>query len=81
VSWDSRLAEPIVLSDGIKLASLPSGRALYAGGADSGRASNAAEHRGHIELARIATLQAINCHAKRPPSILIKKPHTGDAAS
>jgi hypothetical protein len=49
VSWDQRFAEPIVLPDGVRLASLREG--CCAGGP--------------IEFARIATLRAINRRAER----------------
>jgi hypothetical protein len=74
VSWSLRFAEPIVLADGVKLATLRDAIALL------GKAipksdhempavltaaellTNAAEHGGPVEFARIATLQALNRH-------------------
>ena len=72
MSWDQRFAEPIVLEDGSKLATLRDAIAhlvklipkaernmpeiLTA----SDLLTNAAEHGGPVEFARIATLQAIN---------------------
>jgi hypothetical protein len=77
VSWDSRFAEPIVLPDGAKLVTLRQAIAhLVKTVAAAERGSpavltaaemltNAAEHRGPIEFARIGTLQALNRHAVR----------------
>jgi len=72
VSWDDRFAEPIVLEDGTKLASLRQAIAHLAKfipkaelnlpevlGASSVM-TKAAEQGGPVEFARIATLQAIN---------------------
>jgi hypothetical protein len=77
VSWSLRFAEPIVLEDGSKLATLRDAIAhlvklipkaernmpeiLTA----SDLLTNAAEHGGPVEFARIATLQAINRHVGR----------------
>jgi hypothetical protein len=75
VSWDSRFAEPIVLEDGTKLATLrqaiahlvntipPAERSLPAVLTAAEMLTNAAEHHGPVEFARIATLQALNRHA------------------
>jgi hypothetical protein len=72
VSWDDRFAEPIVLEDGTKLASLRQAIAHLAKFIPKAErnlpevltASNmmtkAAEQGGPVEFARIATLQAIN---------------------
>jgi hypothetical protein len=72
VSWDERFAEPIVLEDGTKLASLRqaiSHLARFIPKAERNlpqvlTASNimakATEQGGPVEFARIATLQAIN---------------------
>jgi hypothetical protein len=72
VSWDDRFAEPIVLEDGTKLASLRQAIAHLAKFIPNAErnlpqvltASNimtkAAEQGGPVEFARIATLQAIN---------------------
>jgi hypothetical protein len=77
VSWDSRFAEPIVLPDGAKLASLreaiahlvntipASDRSMPAVLTAAELLINAAEHGGPIEFARIATLQAINRNVDR----------------
>jgi hypothetical protein len=77
VSSDQRFAEPIVLADGTKLATLREAIA-YLGKvipkAEHGMPeiltasdllTNAAEHGGPVEFARIATLQAINRHVGR----------------
>jgi hypothetical protein len=77
VSWSLRFAEPIVLPDGRKLATLGDAirylaqiipkaehdmlEVLTA----SDLLTQAAEHDGSVEFARIATLQAINRHAER----------------
>jgi hypothetical protein len=90
VSWDQRFAEPIVLRDGAKLASLREAIAHLVKtipSSDRGTPvvltaaellTNAAEHGGPIEFARIATLRAINRNA---PSIPTAKTNTGDVAS
>jgi hypothetical protein len=75
VSWSLRFAEPIVLADGVKLATLRQARAhlVKTVPADERGSpavltatemlTNAAEHRGPVEFAPIATLQALNRHA------------------
>jgi hypothetical protein len=76
VSWSQRFAEPIVLADGAKLATLRQAIAqpCQDHAAERGSPSvltaaelltNAAEHGGPVEFARIATLQALNRHAQR----------------
>jgi hypothetical protein len=72
-----RFAEPIVLADGAKLATLrqamahlvktvpPAERGSPAVLTVAELLTNAAEHRGPVEFARIATLQALNRHAVR----------------
>jgi hypothetical protein len=72
VSWDQRFAEPIVLEDGGKLATLRDAIAHLAKLIPKAESNmpeiltasdlltNAAEHGGPVEFARIATLQAIN---------------------
>jgi hypothetical protein len=77
VSRDSRFAEPIVLPDGVKLASLRESIAHLVKTIPAAERrmpvvltaaellTNAAEHGGPIEFARIATLQALNRHAER----------------
>ena len=72
MSWDQRFAEPIVLEDGSKLATLRDAIAHLAKLIPkaernvpeiltaSDLLTNAAEHGGPVEFARIATLQAIN---------------------
>jgi hypothetical protein len=73
VSWDDRFAEPIVLDDGTRLATLRQAIAHLAKFipqaernlpevlAASDMMTKAAEQGGPVEFARIATLQAINC--------------------
>ncbi|SHH20571.1 hypothetical protein [Bradyrhizobium erythrophlei] len=76
MSWSIRFAEPILLEDGSKLATLrdairhlaqitpkPEGDMLEVLAA-SDLLTQAAEH-GTVEFARIATLQAINRHVER----------------
>ena len=89
MSWDSRFTEPIVLPDGVKLASLR--QAIAHLGKTIPRAEHdmravltaaevltyAAEQGGPIELARIATLQAINRHVERTFNPDRKDPHWG----
>jgi hypothetical protein len=77
VSWDSRFAEPIVLADGGKLATLRQAiahlvktipaaeRSLPAVLTAAEMLTAAAERGGPVEFARIATLQALNRHAVR----------------
>ena len=72
--WDKRFAEPIVLEDGSKLATLQDAIAHLARLIPKAERdmpeiltaaellTNAAAHSGPIEFARIATLQAINHH-------------------
>jgi len=79
VSWSIRFAEPIVLEDGSKLALAtlrdairhlaqlipkPEGDMLKVLTA-SDLLTQAAEHDGPVEFARIATLQVINRHVER----------------
>jgi hypothetical protein len=77
VSWFIRFAEPIVLEDGSKLATLrdairhlaqiipePEGDMLEVLTACD-LLTQAAEHDGPVEFARVATLQAINRHVER----------------
>ena len=77
MSWSLRFAEPIVLPDGAKLTSLRESiahlvktipaaeRRLPAVLTAAEMLTAAAEHRGPVEFARIATLQALNRHAQR----------------
>jgi hypothetical protein len=77
LSWDSCFAEPIVLPDDVKLASLreaivhlvktipSSNHSMPAVLTAAELLTNAAEQGGPIEFARIATLRAINRHAAR----------------
>jgi hypothetical protein len=77
VSWDSRFTEPIVLPDGIRLASLretiahlvktipAAERRMPVVLAAAERLTEAAEHGGRVEFARTATLQALNRHFER----------------
>jgi hypothetical protein len=77
VSWSLRFAEPIVLEDGVKLATLREaiahlGKAIPESDHDmpailtaAEMLTNAAEHDGPIVFARIATLQALSRHVVR----------------
>jgi hypothetical protein len=77
VSWSLRFAEPIVLADGVKLATLRDaiahlGKAIPKSDHEmpvvltaAELLTNAAERGGPVEFARIANLQAINRHAQR----------------
>jgi len=77
VSWSLRFAEPIVLPDGRKLATLRDAvrhlakiipeaeRDMLEVLSASDLLTQAAEHDGPVEFARIATLQAINRHVER----------------
>jgi hypothetical protein len=78
VSWDSRFAQPIELPGGVKLASLREAIVHLVNTMPSSERggmpvvltaaeliTNAAEHGGPVEFARIATVRAINRHAKR----------------
>jgi hypothetical protein len=87
VSWDARFAEPIVLPDGAKLATLRQAIAHLVKTIPAAERrmpvvltaaemlTAAAEHRGPIEFARIATLQAIHRHAARVFNRKHKEPH------
>jgi hypothetical protein len=89
VSWSLRFAEPIVLEDGAKLTSLRQAIAhlVKTVPADERGSpavltaaellTNAAEHGGPVEFARIATLQALNRHAARVFNPDRKGPHWG----
>jgi hypothetical protein len=89
VSWDSRFAEPIVLPDGAKLASLRESiahlvkaipaaeRRLPAVLTAAEMLTAAAEDRGPVEFARIATLRALNAHSERVFDPDRKDPHWG----
>ncbi len=77
MSWSLRFAEPIVLPDGRKLATLRDAishlaklipeaeRDMLEVLTASDLLTQAAEHDGPVEFARIATLQAINRHVER----------------
>jgi hypothetical protein len=77
VTWSLRFAEPIVLEDGVKLTTLRDaiahlGKAIPKSDHDmpavltaAEMLTNAAEHSGPVEFARIGTLQALNRHAVR----------------
>ena len=77
MSWSLRFAEPIVLPDGRKLATLRDAvrhlakiipeaeRDMLEVLSASDLLTQAAEHDGPVEFARIATLQAINRHVER----------------
>ena len=89
MSWDQRFAEPIVLEDGSKLATLRDAIAHLAKLIPkaernvpelltaSDLLTNAAEHGGPVEFARIATLQAINRHLERVFDPTRKDKHWG----
>ena len=89
MSWSLRFAEPIVLPDGAKLTSLRESiahlvktipaaeRRLPAVLTAAEMLTNAAEHGGPVEFARIATLQALNRHAARVFNPDRKGPHWG----
>ena len=77
MSWSLRFAEPIMLADGAKLATLrqaiahlvktvpPTERGSPAVLTAAEMLTNAAEHGGPVEFARIGTLQALNRHTVR----------------
>jgi hypothetical protein len=79
VSWSLRFAEPITLADGGKLSTLREPLSISARPSPSLTTkfrvvltaaellTNAAEHGGPVEFARIATLQAIGRHPHPPP--------------
>jgi hypothetical protein len=89
VSWDSRFAEPIVLPDGANLASLRESIAHLVKTIPAAERRSpavltaaemltaAAENRGPIEFARIATLRALNDHAVHVFDPDRKNPHWG----
>ena len=89
MSWDQRFFEPIVLPDGLKLASLrdaivhlvntipSSERAMPIVLTAAELITSAAEHGGPIEFARIATLRAINRHVERLFDPSRKEAHWG----
>lgn len=89
VSWESRFAEPIELPGGVKLVSLRQAIAYLAKTVPKAERkapavlnaaemiTAAAEHRGPIEFARIATLQAINRNVERVFNSERKDPHWG----
>jgi hypothetical protein len=89
VSWSQRFAEPIVLPDGAKLATLRQAIAHLVKTVPAAERSspavltaaelltNAAEHGGPVEFARIATLQALNRHAVRVFNSDRKETHWG----
>jgi hypothetical protein len=89
VSWSFRFAEPIVLPDGRKLATLREAitqlakiipeaeRDMLEVLTASDLLTQAAEHDGPVEFARIATLQAINRHVERVIDPSRKDKHWG----
>jgi hypothetical protein len=89
VSWSLRFTEPIILEDGRKLATLRQAIAHLAKLIPRAERdmpeiltaaellTNAAEHDGPIEFARIATLQAINRHVERVFDPARKDKHWG----
>lgn len=89
MSWNSRFAEPIVLPDGKKLASLRQAiahlvktvpaaeRRMPAVLTAAELLTGAAEDGVPLEFARIATLQALNRNAERVFNSGPKDPHWG----
>ena len=89
MSWSFRFAEPIVLPDGRKLATLREAitqlakiipeaeRDMLEVLTASDLLTQAAEHDGPVEFARIATLQAINRHVERVIDPSRKDKHWG----
>jgi hypothetical protein len=89
VSWSQRFAEPIVLEDGTRLTTLLDAIAHLAELIPKAERNmpeiltaaelltNAAEHGGPVEFARIATLQAINRHVGRAFNPDRKEHHWG----
>ena len=89
MSWNLRFAEPIVLDDGTKLATprdairhlakiIPKAeRDMSEILTASDLLTQAAEHDGPVEFARIATLQAINRHVEREFDPTRKDTHWG----
>jgi hypothetical protein len=89
VSWDSRFAEPIELPGGVRLASLREAIVHLVDNIPSSERgmpviltaaeliTSAAEHRGPVEFARIATLRAINRHVERAVDPSRKDHHWG----
>jgi hypothetical protein len=89
VSWSLRFAEPIVLEDGSKLATLRDAirhlakmipeaeRDMAEVLTASDLLTQAAEHDGPVEFARIATLQAIKRHVERVFDTSRKDHHWG----
>jgi hypothetical protein len=89
VSWDSRFAEPIELSGGVRLASLREAIVHLVNTVPSSERgtpvvltaaeliTSAAERGGPIEFARIATLRAINRHVQRAVDPSRKDMHWG----
>ena len=89
MSWSLRFAEPIVLPDGRKLATLRDAvrhlakiipeaeRDMLEVLSASDLLTQAAEHDGPVEFARIATLQAINRHVERVFDTSRKDKHWG----
>ena len=89
MSWSLRFAEPIVLPDGRKLATLRDAvrhlakmipeaeRDMAEVLTASDLLTQAAEHDGPVEFARIATLQAINRHVERVIDPTGKDKHWG----
>ena len=87
--WDKRFAEPIVLEDGSKLATLQDAITHLAKLIPKAERdmpeiltaaellTNAAEHSGPMEFARIVTLQAINRHVGRVLDPARKNHHWG----
>jgi hypothetical protein len=89
VSWSLRFAERILLADGVKLETLrqaiaylvktiPAAERISPSVLTAAEClTNAAEHGGPVEFARIATLQALNRHAVRTFNPERKSPRWG----
>jgi hypothetical protein len=87
--WDSRFAEPVVLEDGGELATLRDAIRHLAQITPKAEhdmedvltasylLTQAAEHGGPLEFARIATLRAINRHDERVVEPSRREPHWG----
>jgi hypothetical protein len=91
MSWSLRFAEPILLAHGVKLETLrqaiahlvktiPAAERISPSFLTAAEClTNAGEHGGPVEFARIATLQALNRHAVHTFNPERKSPHWGDA--
>ena len=89
MSWSRRFAEPIVLSDGARLATLGDAMTYLANIIPKAESdmpevltasrllTNAAEQGDPVDFARFAVLQAINRHVERAFDPSRKDPHWG----